>query len=211
MVSSRQQLRQRLRQQLRGTRRALSPAQQHRAAHRLAHQLSRLATLSTWRHVALYWPDDGEIDPSVFARLLKRRGVRLYLPVLAPRKNDFHLRFLAAPTQAYRQAHRQQLRQQFWPAKRNRYGLREPLSRHTIRPEKLDALLMPLVGFDASGQRLGMGGGFYDRLLARLGSSVRRPLLIGLAHQSQGVEALPTEPWDKPVDMIVTDAGHLRR
>jgi 5-formyltetrahydrofolate cyclo-ligase len=207
MVSSRQHLR----QQLRGARRALSSPQQHSAAHRLAHQLSRLPELSKWRHVALYWPADGEIDPSIFARLLQRRGVKLYLPSVFSSKKDCRLRFLAAPTQAFRHLHRRQLRQQCWPAKRNRYGLREPISRHPIRPEKLDALLIPIVGFDASGQRLGMGGGFYDRLLARLGTSLRRPRLIGLAHQSQGLPALPTEQWDEPVDMVVTDAGHLRR
>ena len=112
---------------------------------------------------------------------------------------------------AYACKNRRQLRLQPWPAKRNRFGLREPLGRQVMRPEKLDALLIPLVGFDANGQRLGMGGGFYDRLLARLQRGVKRPQLIGLAHRSQQVLALQTEQWDEPVDIVVTDAGRLRR
>lgn len=204
-------LRHQLRLSLRLTRRSLTSAQQQAAAHSLALQLSKLPKLLSWRHVGLYWPADGEIDPSLFARLLYKRGVTLYLPVIAPRKRDHRLRFLAAPAMAYASKHRRQLRLQSWPAKRNRFGLREPLGRQVIRPEQLDALLMPLVGFDASGQRLGMGGGFYDRLLARLQRGIKRPQLIGLAHRSQQVLALPTEQWDEPVDIVVTDAGHLRR
>ncbi len=204
-------LRHQLRLSLRLSRRSLTSAQQQCAAYGLAQQLSKLPKRSSWRHVGLYWPDDGEIDPSLFARQLHKRGVKLYLPVIAPRKHDHRLRFVAAPTMAYISKHRSQLRQQLWPAKRNRFGLREPLSRQPIRPDKLDALLMPLVGFDANGQRLGMGGGFYDRLLARLQRGVKRPQLIGLAHRSQQVLALPTAQWDEPVDVVVTDAGHLRR
>lgn len=204
-------LRHQLRQSLRLSRRSLTSAQQQAAAHGLAQQLSKLPKLSSWRHVGLYWPADGEIDPSLFARLLYKRGIKLYLPVIATRKHDRRLRFLAAPTMAYASKNRRQLRLQSWPAKRNRFGLREPLGRQVMRPEKLDALLIPLVGFDANGQRLGMGGGFYDRLLARLQRGVKRPQLIGLAHRSQQVPALPTEQWDEPVDIVVTDAGHLRR
>lgn len=207
MVLSRHQLR----QSLRHSRRSLTSAQQQCAAHGLAQQLLKLPKLSSWQHVGLYWPADGEIDPSLFARLLHRRGIKLYLPVIAPRKHDHRLRFLAVPALAYTNKHRHQLRLQKWPAKRNRFGLREPLGRKIIRPEKLDAVLMPLVGFDVDGQRLGMGGGFYDRLLARLQRGVKRPQLIGLAHRSQQVVTLPTEQWDEPVDIIVTDAGHLRR
>lgn len=205
MMLSRQQLRSQLRLHLRSSRRALSTAQQHLAAKKLAQHFARLAHLTSWRHVALYWPDDGEIDPSLFARTLQARGVRVYLPIIAARKSDYRLRFRAAPTMAYRPLHRSHLHHQPWPAKRNRFGLREPLTRGYKQPEALDALLMPLVGFDAQGQRLGMGGGFYDRLLAQLRGRVKRPQLIGLAHQCQEVLTVPTASWDESVDVIVTD------
>lgn len=211
MELSRHQQRQHLRRHLRQQRRALTPAQQQHAAQRLAQQLHRLPNIANWRHIGLYWPDDGEIDPSLFARALKKRGARLYLPVIGRGKNTQGLNFLEAPAQAYRANHRQQLRQQAWPAKRNRYGMREPVGRRRIRPQALDAILMPLVGFDASSQRLGMGGGFYDRLLASLMTRAKRPRCIGLAHHIQQLAALPEESWDQPADSIVTDAGRWHR
>lgn len=197
-----------LRQHLRAQRRQYSAAHQQRAAQRLAYYLQRLVGQHRWQHVALYWPSDGEIDPSLFARYLQRRGVRLYLPVVLQRHG---LRFVEAPAQAFSVRHRQQLRQQRWPGKRNRYGLREPIGRGAIAAHQLDALLMPLVGFDRQGQRLGMGGGFYDRVVARLHRRVRRPQLIGLAHAAQEHTQLVSEPWDQAVDVVVTDAGHRRR
>ena len=65
---------------------------------------------------------------------------------------------------------------------------------------------MPLVGFDEEGGRLGMGGGFYDRSFAFTRIRPRlRPTLIGLAHELQKVQKLPVEPWDIPLDAVVTD------
>jgi 5-formyltetrahydrofolate cyclo-ligase len=72
---------------------------------------------------------------------------------------------------------------------------------------------MPLVGFDANCNRLGMGGGFYDRTLAylRLRRCWRRPLLIGIAHECQRVERLETNTWDVPLDLVVTEERIYRR
>lgn len=65
---------------------------------------------------------------------------------------------------------------------------------------------MPLVGFDATGNRLGMGGGFYDRSFAfKRIQPQQRPLLIGLAHSFQQLPQLPVASWDTPVDMVVTE------
>ena len=64
---------------------------------------------------------------------------------------------------------------------------------------------MPLVAFDKQGNRLGMGGGFYDRTLARLHEqNWQKPQLIGLAHECQKVDALPIESWDVPLKTIIT-------
>src|SRR5690606_40461575 len=66
---------------------------------------------------------------------------------------------------------------------------------------------LPLVAFDARGNRLGMGGGFYDRTFARAPRArTLRPRLVGLAHHFQQVASLPAEPWDIPLDAIATDA-----
>ena len=69
------------------------------------------------------------------------------------------------------------------------------------------ALLVPLVAFDARGNRLGMGGGYYDRTLAYLRdrSHWRRPRIFGLAHALQRVDALPKNAWDIPVDGVITE------
>ena len=68
---------------------------------------------------------------------------------------------------------------------------------------------MPLVGFDRLGHRLGMGGGFYDRTFAAESWRFRRPCLIGVAHDCQEVEQLSAQPWDVPLDALVTPSGWL--
>ena len=68
---------------------------------------------------------------------------------------------------------------------------------------------MPLVGFDHQGYRLGMGGGYYDATLAymRHRRSWRKPRLVGIAYECQRVEKLPHDPWDMPLDAVVTEDG----
>jgi 5-formyltetrahydrofolate cyclo-ligase len=71
-----------------------------------------------------------------------------------------------------------------------------------------DVILVPLLGFDSSGTRLGYGGGYYDRTLAALG---RRPRLIGLAYAAQALPVeIPRAPHDIPLDMVVTEEGAIR-
>jgi 5-formyltetrahydrofolate cyclo-ligase len=97
----------------------------------------------------------------------------------------------------------------------NRFNIPEP----TLRNRRLrlawtlDLLLVPLVGFDAGGNRLGMGGGFYDRTLSYLSHRTywRRPRLIGIAHECQRVAELRLRPWDVPLDMVVTERQVYRR
>ncbi len=70
--------------------------------------------------------------------------------------------------------------------------------------EEPDIIIMPLLGFDSRGTRLGYGGGYYDRTLAGLG---KKPLLVGLAFAAQELDEIPREPHDVPLDVIVTEAG----
>lgn len=180
-----------IRRELRGRRRALSVPQQRVAARQLAQRLRQLPALASARHVALYWPNDGEIDPRLLARI-KPAQQQLYLPVLQA--------FPAHTLRFVRWSPRMRLR-------RNRFGIPEP---HGARraAQSLDVILMPLVGFDAAGNRLGMGGGFYDRTLARLPCTApRKPLLIGVAHACQQVGKLGVAAWDIPLHLVVTDQG----
>lgn len=183
-----------LRRKLREARRALSPAEQRLAARRLYRQLAQHPLFRRSRHIALYLPNDGEIDPRPLLREAQRRGKATYLPVLNPWPRT---RMVFQQVSAGEQL------------KPNRFGIAEP--RHCAKRQRaawtLDLLLMPLVGFDEGGGRLGMGGGFYDRSLAY---RVRRkkshkPTLLGLAHECQKVDRLPLASWDVPLQATVTD------
>ncbi len=71
----------------------------------------------------------------------------------------------------------------------------------------LDVILMPLLGFDATGTRLGSGAGYYDRALAGRGPHSASPFLVGIAFASQEFERLPRDRWDVPLDAVVTERG----
>jgi 5-formyltetrahydrofolate cyclo-ligase len=76
-----------------------------------------------------------------------------------------------------------------------------------LNPLAVSLLFIPLVGFDSAGTRLGMGAGYYDRYIGRL-PPASRPLLVGLAHEVQRSERpLTREPWDIPLDAVVTESG----
>ncbi|KAA6187437.1 5-formyltetrahydrofolate cyclo-ligase [Thiohalocapsa marina] len=183
-----------LRRDLRRARRALSPRQQRAHAAAAVSLLCRSPWFRGARRIALYWPGDGELDPlSLLAQAAGQRR-RWYLPVLRPHARG-RLWFAR-----YRADDRLRL---------NRYGIPEPTrrGRHLRGPQAMDLILMPLVGFDADCNRIGMGAGYYDRSLGFLPHRRhwRRPLLIGLAHECQRVEQLEPRPWDIPLDAVVTE------
>jgi len=188
--------RQSLRNTLRQRRRALSRQQQKQASRDLCRQLLRLPEFINARRIAAYLPNDGEIDPRPLLQLAWQLGKSTYLPVLHPLKRG-QLQFLPY--------HAQQT------MVLNRFGIPEPVGacEHSCATWTLDLVLAPLVGFDASGNRMGMGGGFYDRTFAFLqqGNRPRQPHLFGVAHQCQQVDQLPSEPWDIAMDKIITDGG----
>lgn len=183
-----------LRRQLRQARRTLSTDQQRRAARDLYRQLAHHAVFRRARHVALYLPNDGEIDPRPLLLEAQRRGKATYLPVLNawPRTRMAFQRIM--PNERLRP---------------NRFGIAEPVFRpaRQRRIWTLDLILMPLVGFDEHGGRLGMGGGFYDRSLAyrTRRKNSHKPTLLGLAHECQKVDRLPLAPWDVSLQATVTD------
>lgn len=188
------------RRELRQKRRALSASQQKLAARHLARHLAALPALQQARRIALYWPVDGEIDPRALIRLPLFSRHDFYLPVLQvfPANTLRFARWLGTRAQH-----------------RNHFGIPEPRGRHTLPAQRMDAILLPLTGFDAQGNRLGMGGGFYDRTLAfkrRCGhKSAGKPLLIGVAHACQQVASLPAADWDVDLPLVVTDQKIFRQ
>ncbi|MBA4501620.1 5-formyltetrahydrofolate cyclo-ligase [Marinobacterium marinum] len=188
-----------LRRHMRARRQALTPRQQRQASQALSHIVRTQLWFRQARHVALYLPNDGEIDPSPLIALCRHLGKRLYLPVLHPIR---HNRLWFTPYTADT------------PMRRNRYRILEPvLQGKPVRPaQALDLVLMPLVAFSADGGRMGMGGGYYDRTFAfKLQQhGLKGPKLIGLAHDFQRQTRLPLEPWDVPLDGVATDCCFYR-
>ena len=183
-----------LRRMLRKARRALTPSEQRKAAQGLYRQLAQHPLFRRAKHISLYLPTDGEIDPRLLLRAAQRRGKATYLPVLSawPRTKMVFQRVRPG--------------EKLLP---NRFRILEP--RVNISRQRkvwaLDLVLLPLVGFDDAGGRLGMGGGFYDRSLAYLArrQSWRKPTLLGLAHECQKVDRLIQASWDVPLAGTVTD------
>jgi len=88
----------------------------------------------------------------------------------------------------------------------NRYGIAEPANTEDIRIVDIDLVLIPLVGWDRTGGRLGMGASFYDRLFQPFAES-ERPLRIGVGYELQNVPNIPREPWDVGLHGLLTENG----
>jgi 5-formyltetrahydrofolate cyclo-ligase len=180
-----------LRATLRRRRAALPAAVVAETSRRVARQLWHLPMLSRCRRIACYVAFSGEIDCAPIMAEALARHCRVYLPVLRGQRLVF-----APWNPAGRMV-------------RNRFGVPEPAGGHgrQLRGPELDVVLAPLVAFDDSGHRLGMGGGFYDRTFGflRQRGQWRRPLLIGLAHEFQRVAPLATRRWDIALHAVITE------
>ena len=141
-----------MRRELRTKRRALSPEEQGLAAARLVHNLSQTRWFRVSKHIACYIANDGEINVNPVIALSWEMRKTAYLPVLS---RIWHDRLWFAPVDPD------------IDMRPNRFGIPEPMvsPRELVRAQTLDLVLVPLVGFDLRGNRVGMGGGFYDRSL----------------------------------------------
>jgi 5-formyltetrahydrofolate cyclo-ligase len=186
------------RRRLRELRLALGPAERADAERAIRATLVRLGVFRRGAHVALYLPMRGEVDVRPCLEFARRHGSHLYVPRVVSRRRR---QMLFAPW-TDDGAHRA-----------NAFGILEPGSASGARPViGLDTVVLPLVGFDSSGNRLGMGAGFYDRALRRRldrSAAWRRPRLIGVAYACQQLPVIPASPWDVPLDLVVTERGVL--
>ena len=185
--------RQSLRQLIRQRRKSLSQAEQQAAAQQLVTRFQEHPEIQGARRIALYLANDGELDPLPAIHWLWSQRKEVYLPVLHP-FTPGHLLFLRYTAIS--------------PMTRNRYGIAEPeLDVQQVLPHSmLDLICTPLVAFDAEGNRLGMGGGYYDRTLACWHEHGLGPRPLGLAHDCQQVESVPQAQWDVPLPQIITPA-----
>lgn len=135
--------------------------------------------------VALYLPINGEVDLSA---LMTDSDKNFYLPSINQQTMQFH-------------RHHSQL-----ILKQHRFGCLQPEFKADHVAPDIDLCLLPLVGFDHQGNRLGMGGGYYDRYFADNDTTI----LAGIAYLFQQVEQLPTDSWDVKLQHIFTEQGHLK-
>jgi 5-formyltetrahydrofolate cyclo-ligase len=182
-----------LRRKKRLLRNQLTSLEQSTHAFGLANQVCRQHVFLNSSRLACYLANNGEIDPEYIIRTAWKLRKQVYLPVLSP----FQSKLYFAPYQA---GMAMQL---------NRFAIWEPACNpvNWVSPWQLDLMLLPLVAFDENGNRLGMGGGFYDRSLAyrRSRTYSQRPKLIGLAHELQQEQQLAANSWDISLDMIATE------
>jgi len=182
-----------LRASLLEARRRSSPDERRAANEALVERLDRWLGDPSEQVVALYWPVRGEplLEP-LPARWLQA-GARLALPVVVAREAP--LRFVAwAPGD---------------PTGRGAFGIGEPLSGVSVRPT---VLVLPCLGFDPRGWRLGYGGGFYDRSLAALAADGGPPpRVVGVAWDDARLDGLEPLATDRPLDAVVTPSRLFRR
>ena len=181
-----------LRGRLRAEREQLGAAQRIAAASGVAATLEQLPEFMIDRRVAGYWAVGGEVPLNVALTALLSRGQTWHLPVLT---GERALRF--APWQPGA------------AVAPNRYGIPEPRVEPAdlLAPDALELVLVPLLGFDRRGHRLGTGGGYYDRSFAFLADGPRpaQPVLVGIGYSFQEIPALPDRHWDVRMDFIATE------
>ncbi|WP_120506534.1 5-formyltetrahydrofolate cyclo-ligase [Rahnella bruchi] len=183
--------RQTIRTEIRQRRNNLTAEQQSQFALQAAERVATHPKIQSAKTISVFLSFDGELDTKPLIDRLWREGKQLCLPVLHPFSAG-NLLFLRYTPDT--------------PLIRNRLKILEPQLDVTqvIPLSQLNIILTPLVAFDSTGQRLGMGGGFYDRTLEHWQESGAYP--IGLAHDCQHVDALPVEYWDVPLPQVITPA-----
>ena len=175
-----------LRRRYRAARHALTLGEQRLHAQAVARWFAVSGLMHCFKRFAVYAPSDGELDPSPIADHLLAAHKIVTLPVVERSRQLSFYRYTSTT-----------------PIVRNRFDIPEPDTRYaTLVPTAvLDVVLLPLVAFDDAGSRLGRGGGYYDATF----ESRRRALRIGLAHELQHHTDLQHQPWDVPLDAVITE------
>ena len=136
------------------------------------------------KNIGGYFPTNFEIDDLKILEMMEKKNFNISLPVI---KKNNQMNFLKWSTND--------------PLKINKFGIPEPISLKIVVP---DILLVPLVSFDVELNRLGYGGGFYDRYIEKI-EKVKKVIKIGLAFSYQKIKKIPTNKFDKKLDFIITE------
>jgi 5-formyltetrahydrofolate cyclo-ligase len=182
-----------VRKQLRAARRSLSTAAHRRHSGGAALAVTRLAGFRAGKRLAVYLPFDRETDTAALIAMARRRGLRIYVPVITDKRHA-RMRFLPLG----------------FRTRLGTFGISVPHRPGVpVAARWLNLIVVPLVGVDAAGRRLGMGGGYYDRALAfrRLRRSWQGPHLVGLSFDCQRTAASFAEHWDVRLNSLATESG----
>ena len=184
-----------LRKKLRLARKQLKKINANVLANKVFYQCYKNRLIYNKKKIAIYISllSDGEFNTTKFITKLKKLNYKIFVPVVQ-KKTLLFVRYKA-------------------PLKKNNLKIYEPINTtNRIKPQKLDIIFMPLVGFDKNCNRLGMGGGFYDRTLAfTKEKNIIKPKLYGLAYECQKcITGIKTYNWDISLDGILTTNNFYR-
>ena len=142
-----------------------------------------------FKNIGGYFPSNFEIDDLKILEMMEKKNFNVSLPVI---KENNQMNFLQWSRND--------------PLIINKFGIPEPISSNIIDP---DILLVPLVSFDSKLNRLGYGGGFYDRYIEKI-EKVKKVIKIGLAFSYQKIKKVPINKFDKKLDFIITEKEILQ-
>ena len=184
-----------LREQVFLKRKSLSEKERLESGESLVKLWKSIEGLYRTKKIALYWPVNGEISTNSLISYFLKDGSKCFLPIIAQDKENKILEF--AP---------------FWvdsPLTNNRFNISEPSTSERVDLNELDVIFLPCLCFDSKGNRIGMGGGFYDKTLDQL-SNNQKPQLILLAYDFQEVESCYPESHDIRADACLTPNKFLK-
>ncbi len=181
-----------LRDELRARRRQLDESDRLSLDASINHFLAKYIAEHRPATIAAFWPFDGEPNLLPTLAATDQLETQIALPVIRQSQSGPSLVFAQWTSATVME--------------KNLYGIPEPCGSPEILLFNIDLLLLPLVGWDESGSRLGMGAGFYDRALAPL-SQCEVPVRTGVAYQLQRVSKIPDEPWDIRLHMLLSETG----
>jgi 5-formyltetrahydrofolate cyclo-ligase len=172
-------------------RRNMSEDKRFVAAIAATNRLVKMLHFKNSQNIACYFAQASEFDCAPMIKAIWEAKKNCYLPIISE---------VDGRTLAFGSYHPDS------PLKPNRYGIDEPDTLAYFPLNQLDLVMMPLVGFDLQGHRLGMGGGCYDRSFQFLhDNKSHKPFMLGLAYELQKIEHVPTDPWDIGMDGVLTE------
>ena len=175
-------------------RRRMHVDERHDASQKICRRFTRSAIFLSSHAIGCYLPEYDVVDSLPIFERAWCANKRFFVPVLRKRYKML-FREMRPDT----------------PLEKNDYDIWEPTNGAFLSPRKLDAVIAPTVAFDDENNRIGMGGGYFDRCFAYLRHRRiwLRPKLVGLAFDCQRVKRISARPWDIPLYRVFTDGGSI--